>query len=482
MKKYLLFILIAMCLLPVFAQNTLNVNGVNEAEFIYRMAPDSLNVYFRDSFAFNMAYRNFRFGMKFISDLPKYSNEQSELLTDLNPNRLELGWQELYAAYQNGDYSIHAGTTEETFGQGITFRSYQDIEMDEDHRIDSFLMKYEGEKLNLKALYGAIDNPDNIGKYDLSYGADLLFPVFPGLQFGGSAVAFRDLGIFDHYSFRDVFSGRTQMSFGSFEAYAEYATSENYRLIGSEAKNGSAIYANADYSWKIFQLGAAYKRYRDFDYRLHDLPMANYHSETLADALASGKDEEGWQARGTINLSQDFSLYADYAEAWDEAKDRNMNDFFGAIDLFVFENMVQLSYSHVEKLDEVQSAWQKEATPALTLGFNLFGKATHLKAELKQVEKQKYEVESSHYEPGLQADISLGKLSLSLGSRSSWEDFGAIASSQYQPNLEAKYSLFTHSDVLVFAGKEAGGKVCRNGMCRYVAPFEGIKMELTTRF
>ena len=253
-------------------------------------------------------------------------------------------------------------------------------------------------------------------------------------------------------------------------------------MIGSTAISGSAIYANADYSLSILQMGAAYKRYRDFDYRLHDLPMANYHSETLADALAGGKDEEGWQARATINLTQDFSLYGDYAEAWDEAKDRKMNDLFGAIDVMAWGNMVQLSYSHVEKLDDLQSAWQKESTPALTLGFDLFGKATHLKAELKQVEKQKYEEESSHYEPGLQADISLGKLSLSLGSRSSWEDFGAITSSQYQPNLEAKFTLFPHSDILVFAGKEAGGKVCRNGMCRFVAPFEGLKMELTTRF
>jgi hypothetical protein len=54
--------------------------------------------------------------------------------------------------------------------------------------------------------------------------------------------------------------------------------------------------------------------------------------------------------------------------------------------------------------------------------------------------------------------------------------------SNYWPAIELKYPIFNHSDLILFGGKEAGGKVCRNGVCRYVAPFEGLKVELNTRF
>ncbi|MCD8479340.1 MAG: hypothetical protein LRZ88_03300 [Candidatus Cloacimonetes bacterium] len=74
------------------------------------------------------------------------------------------------------------------------------------------------------------------------------------------------------------------------------------------------------------------------------------------------------------------------------------------------------------------------------------------------------------------------KLGVSLGLSSHWDDFSSISQSRYMPNIEAKYPLFSHSEILIFAGKEAGGKVCRNGVCRFVAPFEGVKAEFTTRF
>ena len=88
----------------------------------------------------------------------------------------------------------------------------------------------------------------------------------------------------------------------------------------------------------------------------------------------------------------------------------------------------------------------------------------------------------SHYEPRIQADIALGKVSLSAATGSKWEGFDSLMDSRYWANMEAKIGLFDHSELLVFAGSEAGGKVCRNGMCRFVAPFSGLRVELSTRF
>ncbi|MCB5266087.1 MAG: DUF6029 family protein [Candidatus Cloacimonetes bacterium] len=479
-RGFILLLFIALCL-SLGAQNTLQINGLNEAEFVYRTVQDSLNAYFKDSFGFNLSYRDFSFGMKFISELPKYSNQESELLPELDPNRLLVAWKELYAGYRKDAFDIHVGTTQESFGQGITFRSYKDLEFDEDHRLDSFLLRYD-EQLQFKAIYGALESESYKGRYDLAYGADAQYPLWPGLRLGASALAFRNLGAFSKYSFRDVYAGRLLFTQGNFDSYAEYAYSDQYRLQGSSAIAGSALYLNADYMLGNLQMGAAYKNYDDFSYRLQDIPLANYHGETLSDALASGLDEEGWQARALYNFGESIVFTADYAEAWDSAKDRKMNDLYLAVDLNHGLDQYQLSYSHIEKIDEAAHTWQKEYYPAISTGFSLMGIPLQIKAEFKTIEKQKNQTESSHYEPLVQGDFSLGKLSVSLGLQSSWEDFSAMADSRYMPNIELKYPIFSHSDLLIFAGKEAGGKVCRNGVCRYMAPFEGLRAELNTRF
>ncbi|MCK9333203.1 MAG: hypothetical protein M0Q19_08505, partial [Candidatus Cloacimonetes bacterium] len=113
---------------------------------------------------------------------------------------------------------------------------------------------------------------------------------------------------------------------------------------------------------------------------------------------------------------------------------------------------------------------------------HLFGFPVYLKGDFKVVEKRRFSNKSRHYEPQVQADIAIKKLSVSLGLQSWWNDFDSIMKSTYNPNIELKYPLFSHSDLVVFAGKEQGGKVCRNGVCKFVAPFEGIRAELSTRF
>lgn len=481
MHKRIILLLLALLLISLLsAQNTLSINGLNEAQFVYRTAVDSLNAYFRDSFAINLSYRNFGFGIKYIAELPKYSTQQAELVDELNPNQLELGWKELYASYTKDAFYIHAGTMEESFGNGLSFRSYIDPEFDEDHRLDGFLLKYD-DAYTFKALYGAIESPESIGNYDLAYGADLLSPALSGVRFGASAVTYRTQSA-NVYNQRDIFSGRMQINWANLEAYTEYASSETYKQTGLPTGYGSAVYANADYSLGRLQLGAAYKRYDDFQYRLHDLAMANNHNETISDALPTGLDEEGWQARAALSVTECLSLSADYAEAWDSPKNKQMNDMYVAADWAKDSSLLSASYSHVEKVDEAGSFWQKDTTPALSLGLPVFTKQVYVKAEFKIAEKQIYAYTSEHYEPKIQADLSFGKLALSLGAQSNWIDFDAIMDSRYWAAVEAKYPVASHSDITLFAGKEAGGKVCRNGVCRYVSAFQGVKVELSTRF
>jgi hypothetical protein len=60
-----------------------------------------------------------------------------------------------------------------------------------------------------------------------------------------------------------------------------------------------------------------------------------------------------------------------------------------------------------------------------------------------------------------------------------WEDFGKKS---MWIGSELKTSLSHNTELKLFAGKEKGGKVCRNGVCKYQSPFEGLRVELSTSF
>ena len=479
--KYTLLLLLLVSITLLSAQNVLFVNGSNEAKFIYRTVEDSLHTYFNDTFGFNLAYRNFSFGMKFIAELPKYSTEQTELLDELDSNRLELGWQELYASYEKDAWKIYTGITEESFGNGIVFRSYKDLEFDIDNRLESFLFSYN-DVFKLKAIYGAIENPAINGKYDLAYGTDLQSPNFQGLSLGASAMAFRNLLTTNIYNQRTIFAGRLNYATEYIDLQAETAVSKLYHQPGIDTKNGKAIYVNGSYYFGPVTLGGAYKQYDKFQYRLNDLPTANYHNETLSDASATGEDEIGWQVFGTVSFTDGLNFTADYAEAFNSEKIKKMNDAFFALEYSGNSFSLLTSYSHIEKVDESSNSWQQDLIPALQTNFTWLKIPVQIQAEYKKVSKQRQEVESEHFEPKLQTNFTLKKLSLSLCAQSNWEEISEIFDSRYWASAQIKFPLFEHSDIILFGGKEAGGKVCRNGVCRYVAPFEGLRVELNTRF
>jgi len=499
MKRFYPFLFLSFLLLislPLTAQNTLSLNGLNEAKFTYRAAEDSLKVYFRDSFAFNLAYRNFGFGMKFIAELPKYSTNQAEMIDELAPGDLDLGWKELYVSYQKDAWLVYAGTMDETFGSGMLFRSFEDIEFDRDNRLTGFKLGFD-DVLRLKALYGGITSPVNATAKDIAYGIDAEYPVLDMLSVGATVLTSRDLTATNIYSQTDLIGARAKYAQGRITASAEFGTRHLFHR-GSpllESVRGTGIYAGADISFDTWQAGINGKYYDSFQMRLQDIPLANHHNETLADNQASGVDEQGLQGWATWYPFASASLNVDYAEAWNADWSKRMNDLYAGLEISRDNELYVLSYSHIEKkgsdpnsLGQPIHYWQREVIPAFSAAVTMFRRPVTLSGEFKLVDKDHYiatlgdyELES-HYEPKLQADIVLPRFSLSLGAQSRWEDFGSLMESRYWANAEAKIPFLGHSDLLLFAGKEAGGKVCRNGVCRYVAPFAGVRAEISTRF
>jgi len=159
-----------------------------------------------------------------------------------------------------------------------------------------------------------------------------------------------------------------------------------------------------------------------------------------------------------------------------------MNDMYNSLEWQLGKSTLLLEYGHTEKLDKVTDHWQKDLKPAVSYSLPLGTYSLTTKAEYEYIEKVNQDDKAWHYEPMLQIDLGMGKLSVSVASESQWKYSEDVMGSRYWANCEIKYAAFEHTDITVFAGKEAGGKVCRNGICRYVAPFQGVKLEAITRF
>jgi len=72
----------------------------------------------------------------------------------------------------------------------------------------------------------------------------------------------------------------------------------------------------------------------------------------------------------------------------------------------------------------------------------------------------------SQYSLGLRYELTTNKFE--LGNRKNWLV------------IEGGYRLGTNHTLIVTYGRERGGTVCSNGICRQVLPFDGFRLTLTT--
>lgn len=486
MKLKILFLLILLFTMSLLSAQELYLSGLNEMSYIYRTAKDSLNSYFRDAFSFSLGYKDFSMGIKFLAELPKYSNDQNQLLDELNPNRLSTKWTERWLEFERDNLILHGGTITESFSSGMVFRAWEDVEFDTDTRLDGFLVKYN-KAFKLKALYGAIPNLNQPSKSDLVYGADGEYPLTKNIGIGASVLTMRTLNPLNVYNQREVYGGRVSLMLDQVDGNIEYARTSLFKNISGANREGSAlnatthIYLNPAFI-KYLTLGAGYKYYDKFDYRVQDLQVFNYHSETLSDSQVTGVDEEGLQGSVALGLTDNLSGYVDYAEAWNSSFKKRMSDLYASLEWLYGDMIFMAEYGHIEKLDKQIDQWQQDIIPAVSVSMPLKGYSFAARAEYEYIEKVSQGNTNWHYEPLLQIDLGRGKWSVSASAESHWQNSSDILIGRYWANCEVKYTLFSHTTLTAFAGREAGGKVCRNGICRFVAPFQGFRLEAATRF
>jgi len=488
-----LFSLILLCSVLV-AQSNVNISGENNATYIYRTVKDSLHHYFEDELSMRLDQGNFTFGMTFRANLPKYN--QFEAYEELNPNSNDIytEWVDRYIQLTYDDFRIKGGTLEEAFGSGLVLRAFNDVDNYKDKRLEGVQARYyrefsEEATLRVSGVYGTLQkeiSDEAIYKNDMVIGADVEVIPLEFLKVGLSAVEYKQKNELDpSYIHHDIYGGRLDVMFDLFDFKAEYAEkSVTHAIDALPTPKGTAIYTTANVYLGDLTLNGGYKNYENYYFALADMPTLNHYDELLTSFNLNTPvtREEGVQGEVQYMLGSDTELTVNYAESWNQNFKVRHSDTYTELKHSFGDITLTGEYEHVEKYDKT-GLWTKELRPSLLLDYAGFSRPLTVKMAWNY-EKEKIQDDiTEHHKPYLQVDTQIvDGVSISLSGEYPMDDFTDIEKNRVFLAGELVTSISDHTELKFFAGKEKGGKVCRNGTCRIQAPFEGIKLSLNTKF
>jgi len=452
------------------------ISGFNQAEFIHRTAKDSLKNYFENELGLVVDYNKLSFGITFNAYLPKFNDDAP--LQDLRSSDISYEWEERYLTYSGENIGLKVGTLSESFGTGMTFRAYEDEDVNHDNRLEGAMTSFHYNKFKSKAIYGVTPSPSNISRDDSFAGLEFSIS-HDYMTFGGSALQIREMVTNTDYSDRQVFSSNLNLFFDFMDIYGEYAYSE---LETTELIYGHGIYANSNIYLGDFTLSGYYKKFENFNYDLNDLPTLNHADDLLDDYINVGEDEEG--AMGEITWDNSFAkVFTSYAEAWSSDYNYRLSNGYFGTSKSLRDNLLTLSYEHFERKNKSGESWEKEVTPTVSIDIPLENSLSlYLKGHYALISEIHQGNEKNLVEPMFQTDIMYKSYGISLVTEAQMEDISSISDADFWLGATLSAAVVDNTSINLFVGKQKGGKLCQNGTCKYVKPFEGVKFEITTKF
>ena len=177
------------------------------------------------------------------------------------------------------------------------------------------------------------------------------------------------------------------------------------------------------------------------------------------------------------------SFLVNYAEGWSKNYKIRQEDLYCEYSHDFESSTLKFIYADLEELSDVSTNWIKKTTPEIDYDFQIGDFPILIESFYEIVKHDNLSGTVKHYEPKIQTDIGYKNYSFSLTVENQNGDKTNKDDGKYWIGGELAVSIDAiHSDVRIFAGKEKGGKVCRNGVCRYQSEFQGIKLEINTTF
>lgn len=398
-----------------------------------------------------------------------------------------------FAEYAGEGVTLRAGHFFSTFGRGLSFRSYEEVDLEHDTSLDGLIAETSIGVIELTALGGTTTERLSATGYreHTIRAARAAAPLTEWLDVAASAVERAserkdedveypaELARFD-----DVVLGtEVQAWAGPLTLTAEYAgrNGEN-PVTGEDEVRGHATYVSGTLGLPWVTLFGEFKDYESYEHYLVNPPTCvRDHAWTLMNRATYEPhlgDERGFLAEATVPLGESVSLTGGASEARDHDGDLLHWEMFGEAERSSFGRFggsvagsMSRTYELGQFTERVSGAIELEAELAhgVTAQVQLEGQTTE--DRVTDNDHDDYMISLTVY-PGFDSTVSAvyERSNDESEERESWF------------LVEFKKQLSDDLEIALSAGTERGGKKCTGGVCYFEPEFEGARLRLTTFF
>jgi hypothetical protein len=468
----------------------LSINGVNRAEF-WAYFDSVWSTQAEDMLDLNIRYGDLR------GEAGLFLYEPSHPWDDTRkPMRLF----DYSIAYSPKQLEVLYGKFYQAFGKGLALRAYKD----DDFRHYKSLHGLRGtahlplqtDVVLLGARLRDIFFQENTYKLmnvgdttDQVLGADLKSRPIKWFGFGGRYVRINRKQDPTPKAFTELYGGDLTAAIGPFELYGEVCQRLGTKAGVGGREKGFGYYTSATAAFPGFSVLGQY-----MDYDSIGFPPGIYHYNDPPTpiksgvALDRGVNEQGFGAAVTATPWGPLYIEGDFGRLY-----RHDDTSAGVLEWEgkarynpVAEWTFEIYFNHMLQHNVEAGTYERVVDkPVVHVNHVLGQHSFALEGEVGLVNEQSTDGDSWDYlETALAVSYGYGEALLFTAG---WQYVSVELEKRYNgetswPMFEAVWSI-THRNMLrVRVGAERGGYTCSGGVCRFEAPFKGIKAQLISRF
>jgi len=428
-------------------------------EFTYQyndLAEDNHQYY--DSFSFFGKYGQWSGGLT-LRGLNYYPQ---------NPNTtLEKSEWDLYRKfiqYSTDTLTVQAGDFYAMLGRGLTLSVLQDEATLRERTIGGGEIRYNLEKIRLRALGGSVSDEQQLQKWWVG-GGECIVEYFRKNRLGGHVSFIKDAQTFLNLSNRWTWSvsAAGDNLWRHLNYYAEYGRLDRE---GHDWPDGTAFYASLSFSHSHISWLAEYKDYDHFDNQLNNPPPADYGEE-----INVLEDSAGGRLLFQYSFFDPDVIVFASAGRYREFTDTG-NHYSWGVTAEDLAEKVSASFSCGVR-DLYYPVWKTNASLLYRLTERLSAQVT-FKDKRYQVAAFKFNEQDWVFQ--------IGRSALGSGYFQYQHSEQPINERRHFYSGGIRLELWQGSYVEAAGGTMRGGEICSNGQCFFMPPFEGFKLTLCTIF
>jgi len=409
-----------------------------------------------------------------------YSGAWLEIFEPNRPDRSYEKTTQRYFGWNDDNLTVHLGNFYQVFGRGLTLNAFYDDVIDFDNNLDGVKVSGIYEHIEFDAFSArGLDDSGREREFTLRGVGGTVSPISP-TRFGFSYTRFKqdDFMSLDQSANINMTSFFSEINYGLFEAYGEYAYKRGFDPFGNNV-DGDGTYANLSISQGTINLLAEYKNYINLIYpnpqgAFNNPPPVSHQGRTLT-SLQGARGERGYQLSALIAPSFDLNFDLSFSESFERGGSRRnyLAEKFAGFRWQVFQDLI-FNY-HWDRIDYTS---EDEIENYLD-GYFYIDRANTI--SLTAYTRRFMAPSSEHYhEDYLILGYTKGNfLQLNVG--------GSVTSNSFRfdPERLAFVELILRlkgHELIIFSGGERGGLICSSGICQVRPTFEGTRVILFSRF